>query len=123
MREALDGLTSNSPGRHHKEQGVCQRRKKRGAKKTVGVTCARGTAGEDCRSPCQQQAQHVGQIVPGISHQRRRISNKAVGKLNHDKTSIQDNGDDKSATMIVRVAVMVMATTMRVSAVIVRVMM
>jgi len=46
-------------------------------------------------------AQHIGNVVPGIGHQRCRIGNEAIGELNHDKSGIQDDGNDEGAAVIV----------------------
>ncbi len=42
---------------------------------------------------------------------------QAIGELDHDKNNIQGDGDTKGATMIVRIAVVVVATILRVHAV------
>jgi len=48
--------------------------------------------------------------VSGIGHQRRRIGNETVSKFDHDKGYVQGNGDNKGTAMIIRIAVVVMAS-------------
>src|SRR5206468_2996223 len=72
------------------------------------------------RAPGQAEAEHVGQVVAGVGHQRGRVGDEAVHEFDGDEGRVQADRDREGAAVAVRrrmvvvmamiVAVMVMLT-------------
>ena len=69
------------------------------------------------RAPCQQQRDHVGEIVNGVGDQRQRVGGVAEDQLGNDERGVERGADrERPAEIVRRVAVagVIMGMIMRV---------
>jgi hypothetical protein len=73
----------------------------------------RRAPGQDSCNPGNDEAEHIGEVVPGVGDQRHRIGDHAVGELHRDKSQIEADADGEGhaeacGTVDMGVPVMVM---------------
>jgi hypothetical protein len=97
--KALHGFPGNRPAGEQEQQGVGERRQDRRAAQAIGIARTRRAFRQHGRAPGQQQSQHVGQVVAGVGHQRRRVGDEAVDEFDRDEQRIDADRQRKGAAM------------------------
>ena len=85
MEQPADRLGADRADRDQQEQGVDQRREDRRFLQAVGEARRRGALRHHRAGPGDDQAEHVGQIVPGVGEQGHRVGEEAEDGLDDDE--------------------------------------
>ena len=93
MQEPQHRFPGNRPDREEQQHRVEQRREYRRAAETIGVARGRRALGQHARNPGNDQPQHVGEIVPGVGHQRHGIGEHPVDELHRDERQVEADAD------------------------------
>ena len=115
--EPLRRFERDRAHRDEQQQRVGERRQDRGAAQAIGEALAGRTLGELGPAPGDQQAEHVGKIVPRIGEQGDRSRPHPGTPLHRDKGKVEQRADREGAAEVpgrVRVRVgMMMVVVMR----------
>src|SRR5262249_8019265 len=72
----------------------------RRAAQAVGVARGRRAPGQYARNPGNSEPQHVGEIVPGVGHQRHGIGEHAVAELHRDERQVEADADGEGRAVV-----------------------
>ena len=123
LSQAIDRLDDDAADRDQQQPGIEQRRQDRGPAIAVGMPLRRLLLRKPRRAPCQQQRDHVGEIVNGVRNQRQRIGGVAEDQLGNDERGIERGADGERPAEIVRrmaVAGVTMGMIMRMGMIVMR---
>ena len=115
LLQAVDRLDDDAADRDQQQPGIEQRRQDRGPPVAIGVPLRRLLLRQPRRAPCQQQRDHVGEIVNGVRNQRQRVGGIAEDQFGDDEAGIERGADGKRPAETVRrmaVAGMIMGMIM-----------
>ena len=92
-KEAVQRLKENRSRGHEQQRCVAESGENGCAPIAVGARRCWPPCGEPRPGPCQQQSDHIGEVVYGIRNQRQGVRKKAEAKLSDDEHDIEGRAD------------------------------
>jgi hypothetical protein len=106
LAQTIDRFDRDAADRDQQQTGIEQRGQDRRAPIAIGMRLRRPPARQPGRAPCEQQRDHVGQIVDGVRDQRQRIGGVAKGQFGkHERRIERCTQGERDPEAIRRVAV------------------
>jgi len=93
MKEPQHRLPGDRTDREQQQHGVEQRRENRRAAEAIGVARRRRAPGQHACNPGNGEPENVGEVVPGVGHQRHGIGEHAVSELDRDEGQVEADAD------------------------------
>lgn len=100
--ETLDGLPDDGPDADKEEEGVEEGGEDGGTLPAVGAAGAGGALGEFGGDPGENEAEDVGEIVPGVGEEGEGLGEEAEDDLEDNEAGIEDNADEKGLPVVGR---------------------